>query len=156
MRANSRWARAATVFPFVDKRTIKERRSLGSDSREMYWRSASRSRMLVSVERRCASARCNSAMLVSPEAARCERMCPSPWVIPRLSRKMPIRCVARIIRSPLVSSKGIHLRSCVCFQLAGHPGDFQPRLTPLRTSATPGNPLRRWAGATVVPASLAW
>ncbi len=40
MRANSRWTRAAIIFPFVDKRTMKERRSFGSDSRVMNCRSA--------------------------------------------------------------------------------------------------------------------
>ena len=78
--------------------TTNVRRSRASEVRSIRFRSSSRSRMLVSVERRWPNARCTCPIVDSPALARCASTCASAWLTAGSSSSamcMPIRCVAR-------------------------------------------------------------
>jgi hypothetical protein len=102
--ARCRSTRRATLRPDAVGVTTNVRRSDSPTARVTRPRATSRSRMLVSVDRLCASPLCNSAMVAGPDAS-CARMCASPCdrEPSRLARYRPIRCVARWIGGTRVS-----------------------------------------------------
>ena len=73
-----RWTRFAVCMPLAVGVITNVRRSVAPTSRVIKPRSASRSRMLVSVERLCARPRCSSAIVAGAEVASSARMCASP------------------------------------------------------------------------------